>query len=147
MAIGISSACGVEVCKLDKVTCAGLVSVFAIFNGLGRPLFGWLTDKITPRKAAVLSFIIIGLASVAILTAGEGTKAVYVASFCGFWLCLGGWLAIGPTATAGFFGLKNIPLSTGSSSALTVWELSSGGILPVAQKINSAVTPSPSNRR
>jgi MFS transporter, OFA family, oxalate/formate antiporter len=113
MAIGISSACGVEVCKLDKVTCAGLVSVFAIFNGLGRPLFGWLTDKITPRNAAVLSFVIIASASAAMLTAGEGTKAIYVASFCGFWLCLGGWLAIGPTATAGFFGLKNYPLNYG----------------------------------
>ncbi len=28
-------------------------------------------------------------------------------SFIGFWLCLGGWLAIAPTATATFFGMKN----------------------------------------
>ncbi len=31
----------------------------------------------------------------------------YTLSFIGFWLCLGGWLAIAPTATATFFGMKN----------------------------------------
>jgi MFS family permease len=30
-----------------------------------------------------------------------------VISFIGFWLSLGGWLAIAPTATATFFGMKN----------------------------------------
>jgi MFS transporter, OFA family, oxalate/formate antiporter len=113
MAIGISSACGAEVCKIDKATCAAFVSVFAIFNGVGRPLFGWLTDKITPRNSAILSFVIIGLASAGMLNAGEGTTSLYCLSFCAFWLCLGGWLAIAPTATASFFGLKNYPLNYG----------------------------------
>ncbi|HQO63169.1 MAG TPA: hypothetical protein PK528_06115, partial [Syntrophorhabdus sp.] len=31
---------------------------------------------------------------------------LYAVAFCIFWLCLGGWLAIGPAATAGFFGLE-----------------------------------------
>jgi MFS family permease len=30
-----------------------------------------------------------------------------VLCFIGFWLCLGGWLAIAPTATNTFFGVKN----------------------------------------
>lgn len=113
MAIGISSSVGTEVIKLNPTTAAVLVSVFAIFNGLGRPLFGWLTDTLSPRNAAILSFIIIGLASAGMLTAGEGTAPLYAACFCGFWLCLGGWLAIAPTATAGFFGLKHYPLNYG----------------------------------
>lgn len=41
------------------------------------------------------------------LTAKEGSLYLYVVCFCGFWLCLGGWLAIAPTATAAFFGMKN----------------------------------------
>jgi OFA family oxalate/formate antiporter-like MFS transporter len=32
---------------------------------------------------------------------------LYVICFIGFWLCLGGWLAIAPTATNTFFGVKN----------------------------------------
>jgi OFA family oxalate/formate antiporter-like MFS transporter len=31
---------------------------------------------------------------------------LYVVAFSGFWLCLGGWLAIAPAATAAFFGMK-----------------------------------------
>ena len=36
-----------EIIKLDAVTAAALVSFFALFNGGGRPIFGWLT---VPRE-------------------------------------------------------------------------------------------------
>ena len=32
---------------------------------------------------------------------------LYIGCFIGFWLTLGGWLAIAPTATPTFFGAKN----------------------------------------
>jgi OFA family oxalate/formate antiporter-like MFS transporter len=107
MAIGISSPVGTEVIKLDAAAAAVLVGVFAIFNGLGRPLFGWLTDRITPRWAALINLAIICVAAVLMLQAGAGTMTLYVACFCALWLCLGGWLAIAPTATTIFFGAKN----------------------------------------
>jgi len=106
MAIGISATVGREVIGLDVGTAAFLVSIFAIFNGIGRPIFGALSDKITPRGAAILSFVIIGIASFMMLSAGQGSTVLYAIAFCGFWLCLGGWLAIGPAATASFFGLE-----------------------------------------
>ena len=84
-----------------------LVGVFAIFNGVGRPLFGWLTDKIKPRWSAVVSLAIILAASLLMLQASEGTVALYTACFAALWLCLGGWLAIAPTSTTTFFGAKN----------------------------------------
>ena len=59
MAIGISKPVGNEIIKISSQTAATLVGVFACFNALGRPLFGWLTDKITPRNAAVLNLIMI----------------------------------------------------------------------------------------
>ena len=34
---------------------------------------------------------------------------VYIISFAVLWGCLGGWLAIAPTATAGFFGTRDYP--------------------------------------
>ncbi|MEM4245843.1 MAG: OFA family MFS transporter, partial [Candidatus Bathyarchaeia archaeon] len=107
MAIGISSPVGQEVIKLDPAAAALTVSVFAVFNGVGRPLFGWVTDRLTPRNSAIISFVIIILASVGMLGAGEGQIALYILCFVGFWLTLGGWLAIAPTATATFYGAKN----------------------------------------
>lgn len=107
MAIGISKPVGNEMIKIAGETAATLVGVFAIFNALGRPLFGALTDKITPRWASVVNLILILAVSLMMLAAGEGSVALYVVAFSGFWLTLGGWLAIAPTATASFFGMKN----------------------------------------
>ena len=107
MAIGISKPVGNEIIKISSETAATLVGVFACFNALGRPLFGWLTDKITPRNAAILNLIMILTVSIIMIFAKEGDTNLYVISFIGFWLSLGGWLAIAPTATATFFGMKN----------------------------------------
>ncbi len=107
MAIGISKPVGSEIIKIDGETATTLVGIFAIFNAAGRPLFGWLTDKITPKGAATLNLLIIISVSVMMLIAKEGDVLLYTIAFCGFWLILGGWLAIAPTTTAAFYGIKN----------------------------------------
>jgi MFS family permease len=107
MAIGIASPVATEIIKMDTATAAAMVGVFALFNGAGRPLFGWLTDRITPRWAATISMVAILVSSVVMTRAGDGTVGLYVACFVVLWMCLGGWLAIGPTATTTFFGAKN----------------------------------------
>jgi len=103
MAIGISAPAGKEV-GLTAEIAALAVSLYAIFNFVGRPIFGALTDKIKPKAAAVLSFLIIGTAS--LLIYGVREKIVFVIGFCLLWLNLGGWLAIAPTATKIFYGTK-----------------------------------------
>src|SRR5512135_260542 len=113
MAIGISSSVAQEIIRLDAVTAAGLVSFFAVFNGAGRPIFGWLTDAIGPSRAAALSFLLILLASIGMLLAGEGSVLLYAVCFCAFWMALGAWLAIAPTTTAIFFGRKNYAANYG----------------------------------
>jgi MFS family permease len=107
MAIGISASVAQEIIKIDAATAATLVGVFAIFNGAGRPIFGVLTDKLSPRNAALISFVLILVCSLGMLTAGPGSVMLYTLCFIGFWLVLGGWLAIAPTATTIFFGVKN----------------------------------------
>lgn len=107
MAIGISAPVAQEIIKIPPATAAVLVGVFAIFNGLGRPLFGVLTDKLSARAAAVISFVIVLVCSLGMLAAGEGSLMLYVLCFVGFWLVLGGWLAIAPTATTAYFGVKH----------------------------------------
>lgn len=107
MAIGIAAPFGREVVQLSPTLSAIAVSVFAVFNAVGRPIFGWLTDRITPRNAATLSFTLIFLASLLLWRWAEGNPALYFLGFCILWLNLGGWLALAPTATATFFGTKH----------------------------------------
>jgi MFS family permease len=107
MAIGISSSVGQEVFLLSAGTAASFTGVFAIFNGGGRPLFGYFVDRIAPQRTAILSFLIIFLAACALaLGAAPGAIVVYVVGFSALWLCLGGWLAIAPACTGAFCGTK-----------------------------------------
>jgi MFS family permease len=114
MAIGISKPVGTEVVQIETGLASMLVGFFAIFNGGGRPIFGTLTDKLTPRNAAMVSFVLIALASLMMITmAGPGATTIYIISFALLWMCLGGWLAIAPTATATFFGTCDYPRNYG----------------------------------
>jgi len=106
MAIGIAAPFGLEVAKISPQLSSIAVSVFAIFNGLGRPLFGSLTDRLKPRNTAVLSFFMVALVSALLYFFGEGNAIIYFVCFAVLWLNLGGWLAIAPTATKIFFGTK-----------------------------------------
>lgn len=102
-AIGISSTVAQEIIKLDAGTAAITVSLFAICNGVARPTFGWVTDRLKPKLAAVANYVLILIASILMSNAGEGNIATYLIAFCLFWLSLGGWLAIAPTATITLF--------------------------------------------
>lgn len=107
MAIGITTPVAVEIINLNAGKAALMVSLFSIFNGLGRPLFGWLTDEFSPKIASITSYILIILASILMLNAGNGKMIIFIIAFSLFWLNLGGWLAIAPAATGIFFGTKN----------------------------------------
>ncbi len=107
MAIGISSPFGREVARIDEYTANLMVSVFSVFNGLGRPLFGWLTDRLNPRRGAILSFVLILASSAILYLFGEGNPFAYIVSFSILWLNLGGWLAMAPAMTKTLFGTKH----------------------------------------
>ena len=106
MAIGIAKPVGVDV-GVEAGLATMLVGAFAVFNGFGRPVFGTLTDKLTPRNTAILSFVLIAPASLLIWQ--MPTVPIYILTFVILWGCLGGWLAIAPTATASYFGTCDYP--------------------------------------
>jgi len=110
MAIGISKPLGVEV-GIEAALATTLVGVFAVFNGFGRPAFGFLTDKLTPRNTAVISFIMIGIAALLLIMIPR--VLVYILSFAILWGCLGGWLAIAPTACGCYYGTYDYPRNYG----------------------------------
>jgi OFA family oxalate/formate antiporter-like MFS transporter len=102
-AIGISSSVGEEVIQINPALAASSVSLFALFNGLSRPLFGWLCDRIKPHYVAIASYTLILIASVMMIGTQKGQVATYLIAFCLFWFNLGGWLAMAPTITLQFF--------------------------------------------
>jgi MFS family permease len=83
-----------------------LILPFAIFNGAGRPIFGALTDKLSPKNTAIISYVLIIVACLVMYT-GYSSVWAYIICFSLLWGCLGGWLAIAPTATASYFGMKD----------------------------------------
>lgn len=102
-AIGISSPVGEEMIKIDPALAASSVSLFALFNGISRPLFGWLSDRFQPHYVAIASYSLILIACVLMVNAQTGAVATYLIAFCLFWFCLGGWLAMAPITTIRFF--------------------------------------------
>jgi MFS family permease len=113
LAIGVAKPVGLEVAKNIGIseeeisaTLTALVIPFACCNGFGRPLFGWIVDKLKPMRAALISFVLIFLASIAMYLY-PASLVVYTIVFAILWLNLGGWVAIAPASTAAFFGVKD----------------------------------------
>jgi len=106
MAISIAKPVGTEI-GIATGLATLLVGFFAIFNGGGRPVFGALTDRFNPRNTAIFSFVLIALASS--LLWQMPSVPVYILTFAILWGCLGGWLAIAPTATGSYFGTCDYP--------------------------------------
>lgn len=107
MLIGMTSNIGSGMIKLPSKTVILLISLFAVFNGMGRPIFGWITDKLSPKKAMRISYGLSIFASLLMLIASEGSLVIFIMAFSIFWFNLGGWLSIAPTSTLNIYGTKH----------------------------------------
>ena len=112
-AIGITGSFAQQTVGLTAGQAALSVSVFALCNGLGRPLFGYITDRLGVVAAVLLAFGAIILSSVLLLLGGGGSVVLFAISFALFWMLLGGWLAIAPAGTTILFGAKHYPANYG----------------------------------
>lgn len=104
MLIGMTGKVAVEWVGLSQGGAALLMSFFAVFNGIGRPAFGWLTDRFSFRRAAMLSFLSIMIASLLMIISNGSSQVAFGLAFSIFWFNLGGWLAIAPASTMTLFG-------------------------------------------
>ena len=107
MMIGLTSNIGIELIGMAQKDVVLFISVFAVFNGIGRPVFGWLTDRLSARTAMLLSYAQIITAAGLMLWAKNGSVGLFAAAFSIFWFNVGGWLAIAPTATNNLYGPKH----------------------------------------
>jgi OFA family oxalate/formate antiporter-like MFS transporter len=119
MAIGVyanvfgNAKVGLTVSTTALSTATIVQFVLAPFNAGGRPVLGAVTDKLGPRIAAMITFVLILLAAAGMIFVDKGadsastlTKVLYFVCFAAFYAGLGGWLAIAPTAVAQYFGAK-----------------------------------------
>lgn len=112
MIIGLSSTYAQEVVNLTPAKAAMFTSFFAIFNGIGRPAFGALTDRIGTKKTITISYSMIITAGILSLLF-RGNIFVFGLSFAIMWLNLGGWLAIVPASTVNLFGKSHYSANYG----------------------------------
>lgn len=104
--VGMTTSVGQDYFKLDPKTVTIQIAIFAIFNGIGRPVFGWITDRYSSKNSMILSYTLIALSAIGLVSLSNHI-VVYTITFSIFWFNLGGWLAIAPTSTLKLFGIKN----------------------------------------
>jgi len=69
---------------------------------------GWITDKFSPLKSAIISYVLVLIASLLMIISRGESLILYVISFSLLWLILGAWFAIAPASTIILFGEKYI---------------------------------------
>lgn len=106
MIVGMTNNVGIEMIKLPQSKVTILMTIFAVFNGIGRPIFGWITDRFTIKKSMLISYVLITIAALLMLVAKEGSVVLYTIAFSILWFNLGGWLAIAPASTLSMYGTK-----------------------------------------
>ena len=137
IAISLAAKYGCDICGLPPAVAVTSTAVFALFNGMGRPVFGYLCDRFAARMIAMLAFVMIFVAAVTAI--GATNLPLYLVSFSLLWFTFGGWLAIAPAATSTFFGLRNM----GSNYGIVFTAYGMGAIVgPVAASYIYGVTSS-----
>ncbi|NHJ25488.1 MAG: MFS transporter [Candidatus Lokiarchaeota archaeon] len=82
-------------------------SLAALFNGLGRIVWGQLADKITYKKSMMLMFITQAVLMFLYFTTNIN-DVYFLIMTCAIYFCFGGNFSLFPTATADLFGSKNL---------------------------------------
>ncbi|MGL5780010.1 L-lactate MFS transporter [Cetobacterium sp.] len=106
MIIGVSGSYAQEVVGVTSLKAAFYTSLFAVFNGIGRPLFGAITDRIGSKNTITISYVTIIFSGIISLIFKSNT-ITFVLAFSIIWLNLGGWLSIAPASTINIFGKAN----------------------------------------
>lgn len=112
LVIGLAKDIGVELAGLDSGTAANVVAIIALFNAGGRLIWGALSDKLGRIKVVLILFVITAVAMF--------YMSFITLSFLGFFIavasitfCFGGFLAVFPTITGDFYGMKNLGANYG----------------------------------
>lgn len=112
MCIPIIPAYGELILNLSAVEAAGAIAVFASFNGFGRPLAGYLSDKFGAVWVMIVTYLIQAATLLLFANVAVNLSSLYVCA------ALLGWgfavtLALFPALTASCFGTKHLGVNYG----------------------------------
>jgi OFA family oxalate/formate antiporter-like MFS transporter len=110
--ISQASPIGQEIAGLTPVVAGGALTMLAIFNGLGRPGFGYVSDAIGRKNAMAMVFALY-IVSLLFILPNATSFATYAMGVCVVGIAFGGTLALMPAFTADFFGTKNLGINYG----------------------------------
>lgn len=98
---------GVEAIKAGAIASTAMAVFFSLANGLGRIIWGWISDQMSRRLALVLMTLSQGIIVILFTYMAGHEYLLYLgATLIGF--NYGGCFALFPAVTADFFGSKNV---------------------------------------
>lgn len=92
---------------------ATAVSVLAIFNSLGRIIWGKISDIIERKTTLFIMFVLCGAAMLMLNVEWMRPYPLYLLGISIIGLCFGGFLSLYPALTADYFGTKHIGVNYG----------------------------------
>lgn len=107
LVIGLAKDIGVDLAGLDISVAANTVAIIALFNAGGRLAWGTLSDKIGREKSFFIMFILTA-AAMLVLSFVKLGLFTYFAAVSAIAFCFGGFLAVFPTVTADYYGVKTL---------------------------------------
>lgn len=112
LVIGLAKDIGTQMVGLDPLVAANAVALIALFNAGGRLIWGTISDKLGRVRVVTILFVI---TTVSLLTMSFVTLnlALFFICLAGVAFSYGGFLAVYPTITGDFFGVKTLGANYG----------------------------------
>ncbi len=124
MVIGSLKDFGVREGGLSEAEAEGALGLLAIFNALGRVVWGWVSQRMGPRRTLVMISSLQAIMVLALIEMGSRAWTLEIAA-CWVGFHFGGNLALFPLLTAENFGTRNL----GANYGLMFTAYGAGGVL------------------
>ncbi|MGL4772334.1 MAG: MFS transporter [Clostridium sp.] len=112
LVIGQAKDIGVQLASLESNIAANVVGIIALFNAGGRLVWGALSDKLGRIRIVSILFVITSVSMFYMSFLPLNLVTFFLTMAC-VTFCFGGFLAVFPTITGEFYGIKNIGANYG----------------------------------
>lgn len=112
MVISQAVPMGQELAGLSATVAAGALGLMSVLNGLGRPTFGFISDKLGRKGATILAQAVF-IVTLLFILPNARDFALYTLGISLIGFAYGGSLSIMPAFTADYYGTKHLGVNYG----------------------------------